>query len=92
MYFHKFLILIFKKFILIINSCRKFEPSDILKSIKEVKKKIADNDIEEKIGPILDKVANYAIDPEELAKVKRLDDKISMIDMQLVKNLNKIKK
>lgn len=71
---------------------RRFEPSDILKSIKDVKMKIKVNDIEEKIMPILDKVANYAIDPDELAKVKKIDDRISAIDINLIKNLNKIKK
>jgi len=65
---------------------------DILKSINDVKKKISDNDVEEKYCNILDKVANYSISPDELIKVKKIDDMFSNIEKSLIKNLNKLKK
>lgn len=57
-----------------------------------VKNKIEKVDIEQKITAILEKVADYSIDPEILGKVKNLDTQLNQVDFILAKNLNKVKK
>jgi len=71
---------------------RKVEPKEILDSIRSVKNKIEKVDIEQKITAILEKVADYSIEPDILVKVKNLDTQLNKIDFTLAKNLNKVKK
>ena len=64
----------------------------MLKSIKDIKHKILNNDVEGKFHQLIDKVANYSIDPEDLLKVKKVDERINLMDIQFARVLNKIKK